>query len=656
MEPLVIDIESTTFDDKIPKEKQFNPFLGPRIAGFGISTLDSKKQWYLPMRHRGVDVLEEVAKNCPLEPAQAFLKDVLGSGRDIVNHNIQFDALFWHLDGAEVMGELVCTLALARVVNNLNRSNSLNSLTGGEKGDAVKAYTKSLKTKDWGRVPIDLMARYCGQDVRITAQLYHKLMSQLREEAKHVWAVERRLTKHLVEATIHGIRVDVSRLKATHATCLRELIALEEKAWELAGCEFDPNSSKDITQLMLGRLGIEPKTYTKKGSPQWTNVSLMECGHPVGPVIAKYHHFSHFTSTYCEGWMRRMDENGRLHAKFNQGGTKTGRLSSSDPNLQNVPVEAEAFVLPDEGCAILGYDYSQIEYRLFGHYANDEVILERYRNDPGTDFHQSLADMMGVDRQFAKSCNFAFLYGMGKPKLLEMIAAIASVKDNPDMEEKMRALLTGAAHKSAEKIGALDIEDYKLVASEIYDRYHREFPAIRKLRRRITDACNARGWLRNYCGRIYKMPYEFVYRCVNYLIQGGAADIFKQRLLALLDAARGTGAKLITNVHDSVFFSVPHDELPHFMDLCQTILPAVEAPPFSPKMRVPLLVDGKVSDSHWGAVIKCNTPDELGPALVESRKGATRGWGTIEGASEERSTGHGQQPDFSAVSSDAAEK
>lgn len=647
---LVVDIESTTFDDKVDKVRQFNPFLGPRIAGVAIGVLGEPECWFLPMRYRGEDVQEGTASNCDIEAARRFLRDTLNSGRDVVNHNIKFDAWFWHHEGCWVEGKLVDTLTLARVVDNTRRSYSLGALTG-VKDSAPKAYLKSIRSKDWGRLPIALVARYAMNDVFITGQLYEHELRKLKPEAASVWETEVALTKHLVRSEIRGIRVDVDRLRVTLRDIVKEIIELEERCHELAGEEFDPNSEKDLTRVLIGRLNIEPADYTPTGRPKWDNVTLMSCGHPIGPLIAKYSHLVHFSSTYCEGWRKRLDEDGRLHPKFNQGGTRTGRLSSSDPNFQNVPVEAEAFVLPDrDDDVIVGGDYSQIEYRLFGHYANDPLVLDQYLNNPKADFHQALADMLGVDRQFAKSCNFAFVYGMGKETLLRMIAGLCAVKsEDAEMQEKMRAFLTGAAKQSAQRAKALDTSHFTEIAKKVYEDYHRKFPSIRKLRRRVEDAIRARGWLRNYLGRVYRMDERSIHKGVNYLIQGSAADIFKQRLVALCDEVP-EDCKLMTNVHDSIFFSVPREGVRDFLEAAERVLPAVVTPDFSKPLRVPLLVDFKVSASDWASVVKVKGLDELDSAIEQSREARGRAWGVTDDV--ERHTGHGTGPDWDKVRAD----
>ena len=599
--PLVIDVETTSFDDDV---KPLNPFQGCRISGVAFCPLKHEdKGWYLPLRHRGDDVASGDVKNCSFETGQKFLQKLIGSGRDIINHNIKFDARFWHFDDCQNRGKLLDTLTLARLVDNSLPAYTLAALTGS-KTDVVKAYMKSIRSKDWGRAPVDLTAKYAVNDVIITADLYRKLISNLQPETRAVWDVEQRLTEQLVRAEIHGVKIDVTRIKRSYLKCLHRLLELEQEIHQLSETEFDPNSDKQITEVLMGRLGIEPKLYTPKGRPRWDAMSLNEMDHPICKKIALYRHIVHFSSTYCDGWLSRADESGYVHPKFNQSGTRTGRLSSSDPNFQNVPGEAEVFVLPEKDHAIVGFDYSQIEYRIFGHYSQDEKILKMYNESKNTDFHQGLADVLGIERTFAKTLNFAFLYGMGKKKLLQFIAGICAVKASEgSLSSKMQSIALGAGKELAQRTAVLDTSAFAELAATIHRDYHVKFPSIRQLSRKVQDVVAARGWLRNYCGRVYKMDAIHAHRALNYLIQGSAADVFKQRITAVMEAF--PEVHLITNVHDSVFFDVPREGLADFFDTCRKILTDVETPEFSPPIRVPILVDGKVSIKNWGTCIKC---------------------------------------------------
>jgi len=414
---LCVDLETTSFDDA---QLPLKPFSGHRTAGYAISTPDHKS-WYLPLRHRTGD-------NFNLDNGLNWVRDIMGSGRDIVNHNILFDAGFWKHDKVEVKGQLLDTMALARLVYSDQKSLTLDALTGGGKDARVKAYLKKHKSKDYGACPVGIMGPYAENDSVITMKLYQKLMHDLRSESNDVWEVERRLTTHFQHIRHRGIRVDWYALKVRWRNSLRRMMELQDKIDEINEGPIDLGREVELTDLLVHRLGIKPLGYTPKThKPQWTQIAFEQIKHPVGKLLWEYANLDYFVNNYCEGWHKRKGDDDRLHPQYKLFGATTGRMSCVDPNFNNLNEIAEMFVLPEEGHAILGYDYSQIEYRLFAHYANDKNIIQKYIEDPRTDYHGALAEILGVDRQFAKSLNFAFLYGMGKTKLLQMIAGICAI-------------------------------------------------------------------------------------------------------------------------------------------------------------------------------------------------------------------------------------
>lgn len=646
-ETLCIDLETTTFRDKLPKEDKreaFDPWKGIRACGIAICKMDGSESWYIPIRHNSS--VDDGYKNLNLKEVRKWFKKLLRSGRDVVNHNIKFDARVWHFDGCKVAGNLLDTMVLARIVDNTLPSYSLAYLTGA-KGNAVAQYIKSIKSDDYGRAPISLMGEYAQNDVIITAKLYNDLKAKLTEHTKKVWKVEAELTRYTLDAEINGVKVAAKRLRMTYKEIVLEMIELEQRIHELVGIEFDPASDAELAKIMEGRLGLKPKSYTKTGKPQWNATNLKSCGHEAGPLLAEYRHLAHFSSTYCNGWLRRIDDNRRLHPNFKQSGTVTGRFSSSDPNLQNLPPEAEGFVLPDDGCVIIGFDYSQIEYRLFAHYANATDILKQYHDDIKTDFHKALADTLGIPRSMAKRLNFGFLYGMGKKRLLrqlrdgtvDVMLTIEKLSDRDDLSKKEQYELDAACETRNKLYNFLDDDrrealkyslekltedDMSTIASNIWREYHAKFPMINGLRKRVSSVIYARGEIRNWCGRTYTIDREKAYIGVNYLIQGSAADIFKQRLLAVLKAF--PYAKLITNIHDSAYFSVPKERGKEFFVACKEVLLDVQTPEGVPALRVPLLVDGKVSAKTMGAAVACSGPDDYDRALEASKTKKVKHW------------------------------
>lgn len=613
--PLIVDVETTSFDDN---QAALRPFNGHRVAGYAFCTLDGKDAWYLPIRHRN-----DPTENCDFCKAQQFIASLLGSGRNIVNHNIKFDMRFWHQDGLSVKGNVSDTMALARLCDNDLFSYSLASLSGGKKLDLPHSYCKEKGTKDYGRVPVAIMARYAAtdenSDVRLTAKLYSQLLQKLPDSSKGVWDIEVRLTKQLARSEISGIPVDQAALKEEYIRSLRRMVEIQGTISVQVGRQVDLNRQADLNWLLMEKLGIKAKSFTKTGRPQWNATTLKATNDPTCSMVAEYSHLVHFSGTYCQGWLERLGDDGLLHPNFRQAGTRTGRMSCGDPNFQNVPAEAEIFVTPFPGDVILGWDFSQIEYRVFAHYANDQRIIDMYSKDRTTDFHQGLANLLGVDRQFAKSLNFAFLYGMGKQKLLRLIAGICALKaEDLNMKEKLRSFLSGGGGASADKAAALNIDEFTDIATNIYDQYHRQVPTIRQLQRRVADAIVGRGWLRNFMGRVYRIDQKGIHRGVNYLIQGSCADIFKERLATVME--KFPDLKLLTNVHDACYFSVKREIAEELFRQVDPVLTDVSG------LRVPLMVEGKASSKNWGTVVKVKDGD-VSSALAASETKEGREWG-----------------------------
>lgn len=608
-EMLTVDVETTSFDDNLDC---LRPFNGVRIAGVAVCTMDGQNAWYVPMRHR-----DDPTENVYFPNALAWLKDMLGSGRDIVNHNIKFDAKCWRQDGCKVKGRIIDTMIMARLWDSGLYNLSLDYLTGGGKDKRVKAYLKTIGSLDWGRVPVSLMGPYAENDVIKTAGLFRKFRKGMRSECMDVWDTEINLTKHLIDIEMHGIRIDIHGLKTTYANLLRRMMELQEQIDKIAGCEVDCLSSDDLTEVLCGRLGLPIISYTKatksnpKGNPQWNRSSLTQTLHPIAELIKEYKHLAYFTSTFCKGWLSRLGDDGRLHQNFNQASAETGRMASRNPCTTNIPPEAEMFILADDGCVILGHDYSQIEYRIFAHYANDEKIIKAYNEDPNTDYHQMLADWLGVPRKFAKSLNFSFIYGMGKTTLLQTIAGIIAVsRSDTDMIEKLISFGISSGTSFSHEIKDMDFSDFKIVATGIYNNYHKMVPTIKQLTNRVSNVIKARGWLRNYMGRIFKLPASAGYKGVNFLVQGSAADIFKDRLVANLDVVKNIF--MITSVYDSSYFNVPIEVIEDVYVRSIKILEDFN-------MRVPLRVSSSVSSKNLSSCIKINTRKDIKKALKESK-------------------------------------
>lgn len=631
---IVLDVETTSFKDQ---DSGFEMFRGHRACGIAVSVYPyNGDAWYLPVRHRGV------GRNIPLDAALQWARQTLLQSKEWINHNIKFDAkVLWHDDIWVGSPKLLDTLVLARLVYNPLPDGTISydleslakKLLGERKPiDEVKQFLSSVSTKDFpvrdfGAVPVQLLGRYAMEDVHLTSLLYQHLIDRLPEVSKDLWQQEIKLQHQLLKAEIRGTKVRVDFIKeAWRQTLYKQLKLIDEINGELqvlTGCEELDLHSPSGTQRAMELLKVDSISFTNKGHPQWNQVNLRACGHPLGAKLADLKQLITFAGSYCEGWLDRVGHDGRLHCTYNLAGTRTGRMSASNPNMQNITkrrhvstqVEdetlcAEFFVVPDDGCNIVAWDYSQLEYRYFAHYTNDPKIVQAYRSDPNVDFHEQLAKALGVPRQFAKTMNFSMIYGMGKKKLLKMIAGMVAMAKDNTTKEQMYAFALGAegAAKAAERM-SLSEANFQ-VAESLYREYHRRVPSIRPFNNQVTAMGKHRGWLKNFYGRIYRFNQDNAHKGLNTLIQGSAGDMVKQRLCALLTEVSPVlpnedGVHLVTTVHDSVFLSVPKEETQRILTRGTAVLEDVA------NMRVPIRVEAKLSTSTMAEAVKLKTLDEI---------------------------------------------
>ena len=677
------DVETTSFDDSAPA---FEAWKGHRIAGYGLA-VSPEEAWYIPVRHHegrpmlrsesgvghfGEPVMAEGNLD-PVDVAEYFR--TLFTARpefEMFGHNVKFDLRFLRQDDVHPTCRIADTMVLARLVDNLLPKVSLEFLLAwyfrdrskGETADKVKGFLASVEwetpegkrkkgTQDYGRCPIRLMAPYCANDAMRTYKLRRHLEGELSPDSRELWDVEKLFTRVLSETEFGGVLIDPMRLKRDYHEALKTMAALSETINSVAGWEVDPGSDADKTRLLSDQLGIKPEKFTETGRPKWDKFVLEELEKRIpadapestrliGKTLRAWKRLDHFCSTYFEGWLERVDSEYRLHTDFKQAGTATGRLSSGNPNTQNIPTPAERCIVAPRGYVIAGWDYSQIEYRIFAHYTQDPTIAGAYRERPDMDFHQTLATMLGMPRQFAKSMNFAFLYGMGKKKLLaQIVAALAIMEDKDTAVSKLAtyANQSGGLAKALDAglMGDDKTEELKVlyaVAEGLYDEYHRRFPSIRTFGEKVIKTAKRRRWVKNLFGRVYTFRKGGYHGhalgngsghgdedndgennerlAVNYLIQGSSADLVRFKIVELDPVCRRHGARLFMTVHDSVYFYVPRENAPAFYAEAQAILENV------PRISVPILTDGSVATTTLSASVKVKSRGLVGEALLAS--------------------------------------
>lgn len=641
---LSFDIETVSYDDRVPA---LNPWAGHDVAGYALAAKTKRGKingWYLPVRHIGDP------GNLPADEVDEWIAGLLQTeGRPVIAHNLKFDFRFMRVArGIVERCTLMDTMALARLVNNVLPFLNLEYLgqqycgEGKVKVDGPKQWCKGAKTEDYGRVPIRVMEPYAIKDAVLTYRLFDELMKRLPESSLGLWETEKELTRVLLDMEVEGVCVSTANIKSDWHGALTRMIELSEAINNIAGWEVDLGSGKDKNELLFDQLKITPPRYTATGRPSLTKNDLtnLDTSHlegdakHIGDYLRNYQYVAHFTGTYIEGYLDRIDNDNKVHPDLRQAGTKTGRLAAGNPNTQNIPIEAERFVIAPPGYAIVGYDYSQAEYRLFAHYTGDPEIMNAYIEHEDADFHQHLADMLGVGRQFAKTLNFSFLYGMGEKKLLTNLAAMLSViaeGDRAETAQRMHDLVyaSGATVAKRAELYVSDPEAMGQAARAIYEAYHRRFPSIRRFAQKVQRVAKTRRWVKNMCGRVYQFDPDLhdsleqkkafgPHRAVNYLIQGSCADLLRQKLVECHKTlCPKYGARIYMTVHDSVYFYVPVDQVVPFYAEAKRILEDIKG------LRVPMKVDGSVSMGSMSQSVKLKRdagPAEIRAALLESSK------------------------------------
>jgi DNA polymerase-1 len=451
----------------------------------------------------------------------------------------------------------------------------------------MKPFKKMVKKGEtFANVDIESATLYASEDAWMTFMLYHALdkaldLASLNHLKKEALDVEYPFINLLIAMEQRGIKLDISKLETLKETLSSQLQDLTKEIYSLSQSEFNIKSTQQLGNILFSHLGLKGGKKTKTGYSTNEKVlnSLID-EHEVIPKILEYRTIQKILSTYAEPLLKlaQQDEKSRVYTSFIQTGTATGRLSSKDPNLQNIPVRSElgrsvreAFI-SKEGYKLLSIDYSQIELRLLAHFSKDSALLEAFNN--GVDIHTATAiKLFGEEeaqakRNHAKSVNFGILYGMGAKKLSDEL-----------------------------KITSKE-------AKEIIINYFESFPTVQSFLGKIQDDVKSIGYVETILERRRFFDYEnatgmqkasFMRESINAVFQGSAADLIKLSMLeieAYLTENKIDGTMLL-QIHDELIFEIKEeivDEVaPKLKEMMENIM----------KLDVPLVCSVSVGDS-WG--------------------------------------------------------
>ncbi|HEY9673091.1 MAG TPA: DNA polymerase I [Waterburya sp.] len=545
---------------------------------------------YIPIGHKAGENLD---KDTVLEALRPILEN---AKYPKALQNAKFDRLVLRCQGIKLAGVVFDTM-LASYLLNPDTSHNLTDLAQKYLGIRPTSYTDLVpKGKTIADISIQAVANYCGMDVYTT----FGLVSKLREELENVptlhkllLEVEQPLEPVLADMEYQGIRIDIPYLQDLSQQLEKYLDTIEQRAYQAAEDKFNLGSPKQLSELLFEKLGLDRKKSRKIKTGYSTDAATLEKlsgDHPVVDAILEHRTLSKLKSTYVDALpaLVRPDTH-RVHTDFNQAATSTGRLSSSNPNLQNIPIRT-AFsrqirkgFIPEPGWLLVSADYSQIELRILAHLSKEPILVETYQNNE--DIHTVTAKLLFEketvtpdERRLGKTINFGVIYGMG-------------------------------AQRFAREAGVSATEGKKFI-----ERFNQRYPEVFTYLQQLQREAIAQGYvetirgrrryfnfnsatLRNYKGRnpedidlsqikgLDQNDAGLLRAAANAPIQGSSADIIKIAMVNVHKLLENYQARLLLQVHDELIFEVPPEEWEELqLKIRETMESAV-------KLSVPLLVD-----------------------------------------------------------------
>ena len=582
--PILLDTKEKLFEviNSIPKDSvvafdtettSVNSRLA-KIVGFSFC-FEESKAYYVPINHFYLGVGDQVESDEAYEAIKKLFT------HKIVGQNLKYDLnILYHNFGFSEYESYNDTMIQAWLLDS-SKSVGLDNLAKRFfDHDMVKFKDVVKKGEDFSSVELESASLYASEDAWMTYKLYFLLSDKLNENIKkECKEVEIPFINTLISMENIGIMIDTNFLETLLQKANKTIEELTGNIYYLTNSEFNINSTKQLGEVLFEKLGLKKGKKTKSGYSTDEKVLNSLVGeHPVIESILEYRENYKLRSTYIEPLLKlaKIDKQNRIYTSFLQTGTATGRLSSKNPNLQNIPVRTklgreirDAFVAK-EGYKLLSLDYSQIELRLLAHFSKDEALLEAFREDK--DIHLETAiKIFGKEeakekRAVAKSINFGLLYGMGSRKLADTIGV--STKEAKEYIESYFASFP-------------TVKSY-LDAIVEFSKEHGYVETLLK-RRRYFDYASANSFLKA----------SFEREAVNTIFQGSAADLIKLAMNEFHKLLSTSHNSMLLQIHDELIFEVKEDEVEEFGDMAKTIMENIY------KLDVPLNCSQSIGKS-WG--------------------------------------------------------
>lgn len=570
------DTETTSLD-----------YMNAELVGVSIA-LKPNEAFYIPINHNYEGVEKQLEEHFVLETLKPFLES---DEVPKIGHNLKYDRHILQNLGIDLKGKLLDTMLFSYVNNSTITRHNLDAVSKRYLNINPTSYEdvagKGAKQIPFSEVSIEVASEYASEDADISLKLYEHIEPLVQKEtklAKLYSEIEGPLIYTLGDIERNGVLIDSEKLNQQSKELEAKILELEQKVRKSAGEDFNLGSPKQLQEILYEKLGLPVIKKTPKGQPSTAESVLQELSmdFPIVQDILSYRAISKLKSTYTDKLPKMVNSNtGRVHTSYHQAVTATGRLSSSDPNLQNIPIRSEegrrireAFIAPD-GYKILAADYSQIELRIMAHLSRDQGLMDAFAK--GQDIHQATAaeifsinidEVTANQRRSAKAINFGLIYGMsafGLSKQLQITRAEAQnyIEQYFDRYPQVKHYMD-ETKQSAKKMGYVET----VFGRRLY----------------LADIESSNYQRRQYAER----------SAINAPMQGTAADLIKMAMVLLHQkiSEESFEAKIIMQVHDELVIEVNENQQDELSELTTSIMSEVS------KLDVDLKVDADIGN-NW---------------------------------------------------------